>query len=69
MEYQNNRELEQLSDRVRELEAENRKLNRQLRSNYKLMETYRLNMATQQNFYKMMQADTLGSNPFRSREM
>lgn len=59
MEYQNNRELEQLSDRVRELEAENRKLNRQLRSNYKLMETYRLNMATQQNFYKMMQADKL----------
>ncbi|MDL2217276.1 response regulator [Christensenellaceae bacterium OttesenSCG-928-M15] len=57
MSIQPKEEHAQLNERIRELEAENRKLNRQLRSNYKLMETYRLNMTTQQNFYKMMQAD------------
>ena len=45
--------------RIKELEAKNRKISRQLRSNDKLVATYKLNMTTQENFYRLMQAEML----------
>ncbi|MDL2264138.1 response regulator [Synergistaceae bacterium OttesenSCG-928-I11] len=50
---------EALIARIRELEGENRKISRQLRSNDKLVTTYKLNMTTQENFYRLMQAEML----------
>ncbi len=47
----------ELLDRIKALEMENRKLSREKRVQEKLMETLRLNMSTQENFSKMMQAD------------
>ena len=49
----------ELIARIRELEGENRKISRQLRSNDKLVTTYKLNMTTQENFYRLMQAEML----------
>ncbi|GHU88055.1 hypothetical protein FACS1894202_03490 [Clostridia bacterium] len=48
---------EELRERLRDSEAENRALKRELRTNGRLMETFKLNMSTQENFYNAMMAD------------
>lgn len=55
----NSADFRALTARIKELEAENRRLSRQLRSNDKLTATYKLNMTTQEKFYRLMQAEML----------
>jgi signal transduction histidine kinase len=48
-----------LEQQLKVAEAEIRRLNRELRTNTRIMETYRVSMTTQENIYKMMRVDKL----------
>ncbi|GHU95686.1 hypothetical protein FACS1894208_08940 [Clostridia bacterium] len=48
---------EELLAKLKECEADNRALKRELRKNSRLMDTFRLSMTTQENFYNVMMAD------------
>ena len=57
--YVSMKEYDELQAQLADAQIENRKLLRQLKSNDKLVETYKLNMSTQENFYRIMQTDKL----------
>jgi signal transduction histidine kinase/CheY-like chemotaxis protein len=51
------REYDALLEKLKNAESENRKLNRQVRVNEKLMETFRVNTVTQENILNAMRTD------------
>ncbi|GHV90131.1 hypothetical protein AGMMS50268_06340 [Spirochaetia bacterium] len=52
-------DYEDVLEKLKASEAEVRRLNRELRINTRLMETYLVNMKTQESLYKIMRADKL----------